>query len=271
MVMSEDIEWIKLYIDIFGNRKIKQIRALPRGNDIVLIWIMLLTIAGRCNADGFIYVTEKIPYTPDSLEEELKFKSRDIEHALNVLEQYDMIARSGDMIYIPGWEEYQNVDGMERVRKKGRERQSRYRERQREKAENIQNNVTVTSRNDDVTQQNKKEELDKEEKKEYKKESETPIVELILIDGSQYPICQNDVAEWSKLYPNANVEQEFRNMAGWCIGNPSKRKTKSGIRRFINSWLSKTQKEIDSNERTGRNVSTNERDAYAESFDESFQ
>lgn len=266
-----DIEWVKLYIDAFNNRKVLQIRLLPKGNDIVLIWIMLLTIAGRCNADGLIYVTEKIPYTIKGLAEELKFKPKDIEKALNVLEQYDMISKSGNMISIPGWEEYQNTDGMERVRSQGRIRQEKYRARQREKAESIQSNVTVTLHNGDVTQQNKKEELEQEEKKECKKESENQIVELILIDGSQYPIHKADVAEWSKLYPGVNVEQQFRNMAGWCIGNPTKRKTKSGIRRFINTWLAKSQKESEDNGRTGRNADPNERDSYGEFFDESFQ
>ena len=30
-------------------------------------------------------------------------------------------------------------------------------------------------------------------------------------------------------------------MKAWCISNPKKRKTASGIRRFINSWLAEEQ------------------------------
>lgn len=271
-----DIKWVKLYIDIFENRKIKQIRALPRGNDIVFIWIMLLTIAGRCNADGLIFITEKISYTPESLAEELKFKPKDIERALSILEQYDMISKSGDMICIPGWEEYQNTDGMERVRSLGRDRQERYRSRQRAKAESIKCNVTVTSpetlHNDEITQQNKKEETEEEKKKENKKEkaAEPPFVELILKDNSTYSVFEQDVEEWQKLYPDVNVTQEFRNMAGWCKAYPAKRKTRSGIKRFINTWLSRGQKEREGNGCTGRNDASNERDTYADEFDRCF-
>ena len=32
-------------------------------------------------------------------------------------------------------------------------------------------------------------------------------------------------------------------MVGWCKANPTKRKTKNGVKRFINGWLAKTQRE----------------------------
>ena len=30
-------------------------------------------------------------------------------------------------------------------------------------------------------------------------------------------------------------------MRGWCLANPSKRKTKRGVKKFINNWLSRQQ------------------------------
>lgn len=47
-----DVKWIKITTDMFSNRKIKHLRKLPEGNSIVLIWVMLLTMAGRCNSGG---------------------------------------------------------------------------------------------------------------------------------------------------------------------------------------------------------------------------
>ena len=44
-----------------------------------------------------------------------------------------------------------------------------------------------------------------------------------------------------QLYPAADVEQELRNMRGWCLANPTKRKTINGVNRFINGWLGKAQ------------------------------
>lgn len=71
--------------------------------------------------------------------------------------------------------------------------------------------------------------------------SEPPFICLMLNDKTEYPVYPEQVREWAALYPAVNVEQELRNMKGWCTANPSKRKTGSGILRFITSWLAKEQ------------------------------
>ena len=68
-----------------------------------------------------------------------------------------------------------------------------------------------------------------------------PVISLPLNDKSLYPVIQSQVDEWSGLYPAVNVMQELRKMAGWLDANPSKRKTKRGILRFVNGWLSREQ------------------------------
>lgn len=67
------------------------------------------------------------------------------------------------------------------------------------------------------------------------------VITLVLNDKSLYSVCQKDIDEWTELYPAVNVIQELRKMKGWCDSNPSKRKTRRGIKRFINSWLSRQQ------------------------------
>ena len=67
------------------------------------------------------------------------------------------------------------------------------------------------------------------------------FIRLELNDKSLFPIFDDDLGKWRDLYPAVNVEQELRNMVGWIDGNPTRRKTKSGIKKFINSWLSKEQ------------------------------
>ena len=67
------------------------------------------------------------------------------------------------------------------------------------------------------------------------------VIELILNDKSFYPITQQDINDWAEIYPNVNILQELRKMKGWLDANPAKRKTSRGIKRFINSWLSREQ------------------------------
>lgn len=71
-------------------------------------------------------------------------------------------------------------------------------------------------------------------------DSPTAIL-LILNDKTEYPITQQQATDWASLYPAVDVMQELRNMKGWLDVNPKKRKTKSGILRFVNSWLSREQ------------------------------
>ena len=117
-----DVKWVKLTTDMFDNRKVKHLRRLPEGNNIVLIWVMLLTMAGRCNSGGMIFLTENIPYTPKMLADELDFEENTVILALQALEQLDMIVTDNGFFAIAGWEEYQNADKLAEIRAKDRER-----------------------------------------------------------------------------------------------------------------------------------------------------
>lgn len=126
-----DVKWIKITTDMFDNRKIRHLRRLPDGNNIVLIWVMLLTMAGRCNANGMIFLTENIPYTPKMLADELGFEENTVKLALSALEQLNMVVTDNGYFTISGWEEYQNIEGMEKIREQNRIRKQKQREKQK--------------------------------------------------------------------------------------------------------------------------------------------
>lgn len=153
-----EIKWVKLTTDMFDNRKIKHLRRLPEGNNIVLIWVMLLTMAGRCNSGGMIFLTENIPYTPKMLADELDFEESTVILAMKSLEQLNMIVTDGGFFSIAGWEEYQNIEGMDKIREQNRIRQANYKAKQKLLQGNVTDNVTLTLGN--ATEEDK--ELDKE-------------------------------------------------------------------------------------------------------------
>ena len=68
-----------------------------------------------------------------------------------------------------------------------------------------------------------------------------PVISLPLNDGTFFDVSENDRAKWSQLYPNVDVLQQLRHMAGWCDANPTKRKTRGGVKRFITAWLAREQ------------------------------
>lgn len=127
-----EVEWIKLNVNMFDNRKIKHIRKLPEGNNIVLIWVMLLTLAGRCNAGGLIFITENIPYNTKMLADELDFEENTVKLAIEALKDFDMISTDG-FLSIVGWEEHQNAPALNAIREYNRIAKQKSREKQKQK------------------------------------------------------------------------------------------------------------------------------------------
>lgn len=78
-------------------------------------------------------------------------------------------------------------------------------------------------------------------KPEPEKPSSPVFIAIPLNSGEEYPITESDVTEFRDLYPAVDVPQALRNIRGWALANPTKRKTRAGVRRFVNAWLSKDQ------------------------------
>ena len=82
----------------------------------------------------------------------------------------------------------------------------------------------------------------KKKKKETKPEDNSPVVGYIpLVDGTEYAVTENALAEWQKLYPAIDAKQELRSLIGWNKANPTHKKTRTGINRHINTWFSRAQ------------------------------
>lgn len=64
---------------------------------------------------------------------------------------------------------------------------------------------------------------------------------LPLNDKTFYDVPLGKITLWKDTYPAVDIEQEIRKMIAWLDSNPTKRKTKRGVERFINSWLSREQ------------------------------
>ena len=165
--MANEVAWIKLTTDMFDNRKIKHLRRLPDGNNIVLIWVMLLTMAGRCNSGGMIFLTENIPYTPKMLADELDFEENTVQLALTALEQLNMIVMDHGFFSIAGWEEHQNIDGLEKIREQNRLRKQRQREKQKllpDVSRDSHGTVTQSHATEEDIEEDKEIEEEKDEK-----------------------------------------------------------------------------------------------------------
>ena len=67
------------------------------------------------------------------------------------------------------------------------------------------------------------------------------FITLELNDNSEFPITENIIARFAPLFPAVDIREQFKFMSSWCITHPTQRKTKAGIMKFVNSWLSREQ------------------------------
>ena len=156
-----EVRWIKLAIDVFDNRKIRQIEKMPDGDALIIIWLKLLILAGTVNDGGMVYFTRDIPYTDQLLANQFDRPLSTVQLALKVFQQFGMIEVVDDLISVTNWQKYQNIDGLEKLRAGNRERQQRFRDRQKAEAlpsRNVIDNVSITLHNDtDKIREDKKE------------------------------------------------------------------------------------------------------------------
>ena len=158
--MSE-ISWIKLKTNMFEDEKIDFIESLPEADSILLIWIKLLTMAGKCNAGGYLMLTENIPYTTEMLSHKFRKPLNTVKLALETLRSLNMINFDDAAIKISNWEKHQNIEGMEKVREQARIRKQRQRLKEKQlKLEGGHVTSRVTSHENHATDTDK--ELDKE-------------------------------------------------------------------------------------------------------------
>jgi len=125
-----EVKWIKLLTEMFDDEKIKLIEAVPEADMILVIWIKLLTLAGKKNMNGYIFLTENIPYTDEMLATLFNRPINTIRLALETFKNFGMINYNGEgQIKITNWEKHQNIEGLERIKELNKKRATDYRKR----------------------------------------------------------------------------------------------------------------------------------------------
>ncbi|WP_421901280.1 helix-turn-helix domain-containing protein [Maridesulfovibrio sp.] len=93
-------------------------------------------------------------------------------------------------------------------------------------------------------------------------ENNKTIIELPLNDGSSFVVDSTFHEELKSLYEKTDILAELKNMKGWLLGNPGKRKTRRGIKRFITSWLQRSNEKNKPVEFAGPEYITDQTDLY---------
>ena len=127
-----EVKWIKLSSELFNNKKIRQIRKMPDGDAIVVIWFQLLCLAGTQGSKGLVFFSSDIPYTDEMLAVEFDRNINTIRLALSFFVKYKMIEIVNDFILVSNWEKYQSSDKIESIREYNREQKRLQRNKQKQ-------------------------------------------------------------------------------------------------------------------------------------------
>lgn len=150
MLGMSEIKWIKITTDIFDDEKICLIDALPDRDAIIVIWIKLITLAGKLNTKGVLAISKNIVYTDEMLAQTFHRPLNTVRMALEIFEKFEMVEKIDGVIMLPNWEKHQNIDGMEKIKEQNRNRSARYRKKQKLLAQNNESNV-ISNVTDNVT------------------------------------------------------------------------------------------------------------------------
>ena len=222
------IKWIKLNVDMFDDEKIKIIQSMPEGDSLLIVWIKLITLAGKTNDGGYIYINENMAYTDEMLSTIMNKPLNIIQLALGTFTHLGMIELDEKGIYLINFEKYQSIDKLEKIREQTRLRVAKYRDKTKQL-----NDVTLQ-----VTQSNAIDiDIDKEEDKEYIKESKKKSFKKPTIEEIQ------DYCKERNNSINADAFYDFYESKNWYVGKNKMQNWKAAIRTWEQRDTKTTKKQ----------------------------
>ncbi len=140
-----NLQWLKLEIKIFSNRKMQILLKETDGDTYFRVWIQLITIAMECNSEGKLVIGENTPMTIENFSKIMGKSKKKIEKIIKKFQELNMLIIEEGAYKIKNWRKYQSVETTEKYQEQNRIRQQRYREKL--KSEKEKSNVTITENN----------------------------------------------------------------------------------------------------------------------------
>lgn len=255
MADNKTYYYLKLKEGFFDSEDMKLLQGMKDGymySDILLkLYLRSLRQEGR------LMYRDIIPYTPDMIATITDHQVGTVEKAVRTLEQMGFIEiLDNGAIYMTDIQNFIGQSSSEADRKR-KYRSAINAEKSRLLMDNSETFVGTDSgqvsgqMSDNRPPEIRGKSIENRDKKNINtfaqssggqtSEPEADVEALILNDGSEWRPTEALFAEYVRLYPNVDVKQQFNVMRSWCLSNPKKRKTKRGITRFVNSWLTREQ------------------------------
>ena len=111
----EKVRWIKLSTDIFSNRKIKILLKERDGDTYFRMWIQILTIAGECNRNGGLYISDNSPFKVEDFTNIIGKSSKTFTKVLQKFVDLGMLIYKDDTYFVKNWNKYQSTEKFNKI------------------------------------------------------------------------------------------------------------------------------------------------------------
>ncbi|NFO11353.1 hypothetical protein FDB29_09645 [Clostridium botulinum] len=129
---------VKLRVDMYNDTKFKIIDTMEERDLIHYIWTRLLTLAGKVNLEGELYLSKSIPYTIETLALEFNRSAKKVEIALKTFIDLEMIELGENNVYrVRNFAKHQNI-------------KSKKKDIDKDKSETVDNIKIVVDKSSDI-------------------------------------------------------------------------------------------------------------------------
>ena len=111
------VGWIKVSTDIFSNRKIKILLKEKDGDTYFRLWIQILTIAGECNRNGGLYISDNVPFKIEDFTNIIGKSSKTFTKVFQKFIDLGMLIYKDNTYFVKNWNKYQSADKLKKIGK----------------------------------------------------------------------------------------------------------------------------------------------------------
>ena len=250
MATGKRYYWIKLRESFMTSDTVDYLMSQPDGANYVVLYLMLCLKTVNTNGRLASKIGEIIiPYDVEKIQRDCKWFSTDtIRVALNLYKSFGLVYEDVDGTLMMA--DHNEMVGSEtdwaKQKRDQLERKTTGLLASGNDAESGVENIHTEIRNKRLEIRDRDNIKNtsyscSEPEESVSKPHESAVISVPLNDGTEHSVTQTDIDKYTSLYPAVDVMQELRKMVGWLDGNPTRKKTRRGIKRFINGWLAREQ------------------------------
>ncbi|MBO5953329.1 MAG: phage replisome organizer N-terminal domain-containing protein [Oscillospiraceae bacterium] len=152
-----DVKWVKLKVGMFDGESFKKIKRAKIGGEkfrdkLTAVWFELMDFAGKCNHAGAFINSREIPFSSiDEIAIMIDREPEELQLCMQFFVAEGMVEIVDNIYQLSNWTQYQNEEGLARIREQNRIRQANFKARKALQAANEEGQEDDSNEESNVT------------------------------------------------------------------------------------------------------------------------